>query len=75
MFNWLKESNRDKHFTYAIPIALVFTILCVLGAASALEYKDMLYGNKWDWEDWFATMIGGLIGQAGQLLIIYCIFG
>jgi hypothetical protein len=37
---WLKESNRQKHFLYAIPIGLVFTILCVLGVASGLEFKD-----------------------------------
>lgn len=34
------KSNRDKHFLYAIPIGLVFTILCVLGVASGLEFKD-----------------------------------
>lgn len=43
---WLKESDRPKHFLYAIPIGLVFTILCVLGAASGLEFKDKEYGNQ-----------------------------
>ena len=60
---WLLESNRLKHFYYAIPIGFVFTILCVLGAASAMEFKDAQYGNKWDWLDWTATMLGGLVGQ------------
>jgi len=67
---WLKESNRDKHFLYAIPIGIVFTILCVLGVASGLEFKDKLYGNKWDWLDWLATILGGLIGQVIQIFII-----
>ena len=42
---WLKESNRQKHFLYAIPIGLVFTILCVLGVASGMEFKDKEYDN------------------------------
>ena len=64
------KSNRDKHFLYAIPIGLVFTILCVLGVASGLEFKDKQYGNQWDWLDWLATMLGGMVGQLLQILII-----
>ena len=60
---WLKESNRQKHLLYAIPIGLVFTILAVLGCAFGMEFKDKEYGNKFDWLDIFATMIGGAIGQ------------
>lgn len=66
----LFESNRQKHFLYAIPIGLIFTILCVLGVASGMEFKDKQYGNKWDWLDWTATILGGLIGQLLQVLII-----
>lgn len=73
MFKWLKESNRLKHLVYAIPIGLIFSIICVVGVASGLEYKDYLYGNKWDWLDWSATLIGGLVGQVLQLLFIYLI--
>lgn len=68
---WLNESNRIQHLKYAIPVAMVFTILCVLGLATGLEYKDRLYGNKFDWLDWVATIIGGIIGQLIQLLLIY----
>lgn len=70
---WLSESNRMQHLKYAIPVALVFTILCVLGLATGLEYKDRLYDNKFDWLDWTATMIGGIIGQLIQLVLIYII--
>ena len=69
----LKRSNRNKHFLYAIPIGVVLTILCVIGLASGLEFKDKLYGNKWDWLDWLATILGGLIGQIIQICIIYLI--
>ena len=60
--SWITESNRMKHFIYAIPIAYLFTILMVVGLASGMEFKDKSYGNKWDWLDWIATMIGGMIG-------------
>lgn len=67
---WLKESNRQKHFLYAIPIGFLFTVLCVLGVASGLEFKDKQYGNQWDWLDWLATMLGGMVGQLLQIIII-----
>lgn len=73
--SWFTESNRTKHFLYAIPIGLIFTILCVLGVASGMEFKDKQYGGKFDWLDWLATMLGGMVGQALQTVIIYWILG
>ena len=70
---WLKESNRQKHLLYAITIGLVFTILAVLGCAFGMEFKDREYGNKFDWLDIAATMIGGAIGQLLQIIIILII--
>lgn len=70
---WLKESNRQKHLLYAIPIGLVFTILAVLGCAFGMEFKDKEYWNKFDWLDIAATMIGGAIGQLLQIIIILII--
>ena len=70
---WLKESNRQKHLLYAIPIGLVFTILAVLGCAFGMEFKDKEYGDKFDWLDVAATMIGGAIGQFLQIIIILII--
>lgn len=70
---WFKESNRDKHFLYAIPCGLIGTELFVAGLATGMEFKDKLYGNKWDWIDWLMTMAGGLIGQAVQAGIVYAI--
>lgn len=67
---WLKESNRIKHLFYAIPIGLVFTILAVLGCAFGMEFKDRQYGNSFDWLDIAATLIGGIIGQVIQIIII-----
>lgn len=70
---WLKESNRQKHLLYAIPIGLVFTILAVLGCAFGMEFKDKEYGDKFDWLDIAATIIGGAIGQLLQIIIILII--
>lgn len=70
---WLKESNRQKHLLYAIPIGLVFTILAVLGCAFGMEFKDKEYGDKFDWLAIAATMIGGAIGQLLQIIIILII--
>ena len=70
---WLKESNRDKHLLYAIPIGLVFTILAVLGCAFGMEFKDKQWGGKFDWLDLSATLIGGLIGQVLQILLLVLI--
>lgn len=70
---WLKESNHQKHILYAIPIGLVFTILAVLGCAFGMEFKDKEYGDKFDWLDIAATMIGGAIGQLLQIIIILII--
>ena len=71
--SWITESNRQKHLLCAIPIGLVFTILAVLGCAFGMEFKDKQYGNKFDWLDIAATMIGGVIGQLLQIIIILLI--
>lgn len=71
--SWITESNRQKHLLYAIPIGVVFSILCVLGCAAGMEFKDYQYGNKFDWLDIAATLIGGTIGQIIQILIILLI--
>lgn len=71
LYNFLMYSNRYKHMLYAIPCGLLLTILFVLGIATGMEYKDKLYGRSFDWIDWWCTIIGGIIGQLLQLLIIY----
>ena len=67
---WLLKSNRQKHFLYAIPIGFILTILCVIGIASGLEFKDKQYGGKGDWLDWLATILGGVVGQVLQIFLI-----
>lgn len=68
--NWIKESNRPKHLLYAIPAGALFTILFVAGLAAGMEFKDRAYGVKWDWLDISATLIGGIIGQVIQIVVL-----
>lgn len=69
--SWLKESNRQKHLLYSIPIGFLLTILCVIGIAAGMEFKDKQWGGKWDWLDFLATLIGGFIGQILQIILIF----
>lgn len=61
--SWITESNRLKHFLYAIPCALFLTILFVGGLAAGMEFKDKAHGGVWDWLDILATILGGIVGQ------------
>lgn len=70
---WLTESNRQKHFLYAIPCALLLTLLFVGGLAVGMEFKDRAHGGNWDWLDLLATILGGVVGQVLQLVILWLI--
>lgn len=74
MGNWFTASNRWKHFLLAVPLGMAFTLLCVLGCASGMEFKDRQWGGRWDWLDWLATMLGGLVGQSLQIVIVWAIW-
>lgn len=67
----MTESNRPKHFVGGVFSAFVGTILFTAGLAIGMEFKDKMYGNKFDWLDIAATMIGGLVGQLLMVLVIY----
>lgn len=70
---WFLESNRWKHFVGGFILGLLLTVLCALGCAGGMEFKDMQWGGKWDWLDFGCTVAGGLLGQGVQILIIYMI--
>lgn len=74
IMSWIKESNRIKHFIYAIPCAFFLTILFVAGLAAGMEFKDKIYGGKWDWLDILATLLGGLLGQLLQMIVLYLVY-
>lgn len=65
--------SRCKHFLYAIPIGATLSVLCAIGVASGLEYKDAAYGNRWDWWDWLCTVAGGVVGNGITAVLIICL--
>lgn len=71
--SWIMESNRWKHLIGGFILGLFLTFISPLTAAGCLEFKDTQWGGKWDWIDFACTMIGGLIGQGIQIIIIYAI--
>lgn len=70
LFKWITESNRLLHLKYAILPSLLFTMFFGFGLSIGMEFKDKLYGNKFDWLDILATFIGSIIGQIIQIIII-----
>lgn len=72
--SWITKSNRMKHFGYAVPCGIFLTILFVAGLAAGMEFKDRAHGGEWDWLDLLATMLGGLIGQLIQILIVFLVW-
>ena len=73
IINWLLESNRWKHLCGGFVLGVFLTVLCSLGCAGGMEFKDRQWGGRWDWVDFALTVAGGLIGQAVQVLVIYLI--
>lgn len=69
--SWITESNRMKHFLYAIPCGL-FGMMFVLGLAIGMEFKDKMYGGKFDLLDILATLLGGAIGFTVIVLLSLC---
>ena len=68
-FKWFTESNRWKHFLYAIPCGAI-SILYALGLAIGKEFKDYQYNKNWEWLDWSCTVVGGMIGQILTILLL-----
>ena len=67
-------SNRRKHFIGGFLCGLLLTVLFAAGAAAGMEFKDKSYGNKWDWSDFFSTVIGGILGNVVMFLLIWIVF-
>lgn len=86
MWKWIKQSNRCYHLVLGIVSALFGTLIGAIEVACAMEGKDCQYDscnkdtplykwsfNKWDWLDFLATVLGGLVGQAIQVGILLII--
>ena len=66
-------------------ISVIGTIMVIISIATTLEFKDVLWSSKieftlknilklkwtaFDFKDWFATIIGGVLGIIIYLIII-----
>lgn len=75
LITWLTTSNRHLHLLGGVLIGLFADgLYCVAYAviltASALEFKDIRWGGRWDWIDWLMTILGGALGFGLQSLIL-----
>ena len=71
IINWLLTSNRWKHLCGGFALGLFLTVLCSLGCAGGMEFKDRQWGGRWDWVDFALTVAGGVVGQVLQLAILW----
>lgn len=63
VFGGFLESNRWKHFLYAIPAGAINFWLAV-GLALGMEFKDAQHGGDFDWVDATCTAVGGFVEAA-----------
>ena len=71
LFHWVSESNRLKHIRYGFYAGLCGTIFAAIGAGLVAVYKDKQHDDEIDWLDVASTIIGGMFGQAAQLLLVF----
>jgi len=71
IIDWLKESNRWKHLVGGFVLGLFLTFISPITAAGCLEFKDVQWGGRWEWLDFALTCIGGILGGAINMIIIY----
>lgn len=69
LLRWFLESNRWKHFLYAIPAGAINFWLAI-GLALGMEFKDAQHGGDFDLVDATCTAVGGFAGAvlSGWLL-------
>jgi len=67
------DPSRYKHAVVGFVLGLLFTIITVAVAAFAGEYKDSAHGGRFDSKDFWATIIGGVVGQCCQAAIVLTI--
>lgn len=61
--NVFLTSNRWKHFLFAIPAGMI-NIWLGVGLALGMEFKDYMYGGKFDFIDAAFTVLGAWLGAS-----------
>lgn len=62
--------DKLAHIVICMLGSTVFTCAFGLGATIAAEYKDLVWGGKWDWLDFAAGIFGTILGGLINFLII-----
>ena len=75
LLNWFTTSNRHLHILGGVLMGLFSdgvycTAYATILTASALEFKDVQWGGRWDWVDWGMTLLGGTLGFGLQTIIL-----
>lgn len=71
LFGWLLVSNRWKHLLGGFLVGLVCGFLAAVACGGGMEYKDSAWGGRWDWMDLLSTALGGLVGGAARMFVVY----
>lgn len=71
LFHWVTQSSRLRHIKYGFYAGLCGTILAAIGAGLVTVYKEKQYNDEIDWLNVAATIMGGMFGQAAQLLLVF----
>lgn len=71
---FLKDSNHYKHLIGGFIVSWLTAspyagIYAAVVAATCLELKDRLYGNKDNFTDWLFTVVGGAIAALTWIAI------
>ena len=68
---WILDdlAKRGKRLRMCVDNPNTRAAYAVTLAASALEFKDIQWGGKWDWTDWPMTVLGGAAGYGLHLLV------
>lgn len=71
---FLKNPNHYKHLIGGFIVSWLTAspyagIYAAVVAATCLELKDRLYGNKFDLTEWLLTVVGGTIAALIWLII------
>ena len=74
IINFIKNSNHYKHLIGGFIVSWLTAspyagIYAAVVAATCLELKDRLYGNKFDLTEWLLTVAGGAIAAVIWLII------
>ena len=81
---WIFESNRPKHVIVVFFVGLFLGIEGAIAASASAEFKDWMWngskggifgwikGNGFDWLDFVASMIGGVLGSYLHYKFLAC---